>query len=97
MRLFISGDQCNGKPGLLNPQNFTFGQTIYASPLIAAAQNVEGVSSVTLTTFQRMDDPSSDGTASGYLTMGRLEIARCDNDPDRLDHGLFTLNLDGGK
>ncbi len=97
MRLFISGDQCNGNPGLLNPQNFTFGQTIYASPLIAAAQNVEGVSSVTLTTFQRMDDPSSDGTASGYLTMGRLEIARCDNDPDRLDHGLFTLNLDGGK
>ena len=97
LHLFISGDQCNGKPGLLNPQNFTFGQTIYASPLIAAAQAVEGVSSVTLTTFQRMDDPSSDGTASGYLTMGRLEIARCDNDPDRLDHGLFTLNLDGGK
>jgi Baseplate J-like protein len=97
MRLFISGDQCNGKPGLLNPQNFTFGQTIYASPLVAAAQAVEGVSSVILTAFQRMDDPSSDGTASGYLTMGRLEIARCDNDPDRLDHGLFTLNLDGGK
>ncbi|HEY6377365.1 MAG TPA: baseplate J/gp47 family protein, partial [Edaphobacter sp.] len=97
LRLFISGDQCNGKPGILNPQNFTFGQTIYTSPLIAAAQAVEGVSSVTLATFQRMDDPSSDGTASGYLTMGRLEIARCDNDPNRLDHGLFSLNLDGGK
>ena len=97
MNLFISGDQCNGKSGLLNPQNFTFGQTIYSSPLIAAAQTVEGVSSVTLTAFQRMDDPSSDGTASGYLTMGRLEIARCDNDPNRLDHGLFTLKMDGGK
>ncbi len=97
MHLFITGDQCNGKPGLLNPHNFTFGQTIYTSPLIAAAQSVGGVSSVTLTAFQRMDDPSTDAATTGYLTMGRLEIARCDNDPNRLDHGLFTLNLDGGK
>ncbi len=29
--------------------------------------------------------------------MGRLEIPRCDNDPDHLDHGLFTMTLDGGK
>jgi hypothetical protein len=97
MRLFITGDQCNGRPGLLNPRNFTFGETIYTSPFIAAAQAVEGVASGTLAAFQRMDDPSADGTAIGYLTMGRLEIARCDNDPNRLDHGLFSLNMDGGK
>ena len=35
--LFITGDQCNGSTGMLNPANFTFGQTVYASPLIAAA------------------------------------------------------------
>ena len=38
MHLFISGDRCNGKPGLLNSSNFSFGETVYASPLIAAAQ-----------------------------------------------------------
>jgi len=97
MRLFTTGNLCNGQPGILNPQNFTFGETIYASPFVAAAQGVDGVSSGTLTVFQRMDDPSSDGTTSGYLTMGRLEIARCDNDPDRLDHGVFVLHMDGGK
>ncbi|MGA3007081.1 MAG: putative baseplate assembly protein, partial [Opitutaceae bacterium] len=96
-KLLITGNQCGGQPGILNADNFTFGQTIYASPIVAAVQGVEGVSSVTLTVFQRMDDPSIDGAAQGWLTMGRLEIARCDNDPNRIDHGLLKLHMDGGK
>ena len=86
-----------GPGGILAPANFTFGQTVYASPLIAAAQAVEGVASVTLAAFARQDAPWSDGTTQGYLTLGRLEIPRCYNDPDHLDHGVFTLVLDGGK
>jgi hypothetical protein len=34
---------------------------------------------------------------TGYLSLGRLEIASCDNDPNHLDRGVFTLQLDGGK
>jgi hypothetical protein len=86
-----------GPDGLLSAANFTFGQTVYASPLIAAAQAVEGVSSVTLAGFSRMDAPWVDGRADGFLTLGPLDIPRCDNDPDHLDHGVFTLALDGGK
>jgi hypothetical protein len=97
MQVFITGNQCNGTSGLLNAANFTFGETVYASPLIAAAQAVDGVLSATLTLFERMDNPSLDGVAQGYLTLGALEIARCDNDPNHLDHGVFTLQLDGGK
>lgn len=99
MHLFIRGDRCNGQPGLLNAANFTFGETIYASPLIAAAQAVEGVLAATLTVFARMDarPGAPDGVTVGYLTMGRLEIPRCDNDPNHLDHGLFVLHMDGGK
>jgi predicted phage baseplate assembly protein len=97
MEIFTTGDLCDGTSGILNPANFTFGETIYTSPLIAAAQAVEGVSSVTLTAFQRMNDSLIDGAAQGYLTMGRLELARCDNDPNRLDHGIFVLHMDGGK
>jgi hypothetical protein len=29
--------------------------------------------------------------------MGRLEIAHCDNNPNRLDLGQFALTMDGGK
>jgi baseplate J-like protein len=96
MTMFI-GSGFTGSGGLLNAANFTFGQTVYASPLIAAAQAVPGVASVTLAVFSRLDAPWVDGVADGFLTMGRLEIPRCDNDPDHLDHGLFTLALDGGK
>ena len=72
---------------------------MYASPLIAAAQSVEGVLAATLTVFARMDAPWVRPTEfrPGYLTMGRLEIPRCDNDPNHLDHGIFVLHMDGGK
>ena len=39
----------DGSPGLLHPDNFTFGQTVYLSPLYAAALAVEGVESVEIT------------------------------------------------
>ena len=97
MQLFVMGNMCNGQPGLLDPANFTFGEAIYTSPFIAAAQGVEGVDSVTITAFQRMDDASDDGVAKGYLQMGTLELARCNNDPNRLDLGVLTINADGGK
>jgi hypothetical protein len=97
MMAFITGNQRTGAPGLLNPASFTFGQTVYTSPLVAAAQAVDGVQCATLTVFTRMDAPWVDGVAQGYLTMGRLDIPRCDNDPDHLDRGTFTLHMDGGK
>jgi predicted phage baseplate assembly protein len=97
MQVFTTGNVCTGQAGMLNPETFTFGQTIYTSPFIAAAQGVEGATSATMTLFQRMDEPSIDGVSLGYLTMGRVEIARCDNDPNRLDHGIFVLHMDGGK
>lgn len=97
MKLFITGDQCSGQRGLLNADNFVFGETVYASPLIAAAQSVDGVVSATLVTFGRLDEPWVDGTALGYIALARLEIACCDNDPNHLDRGVFALQLDGGK
>lgn len=97
IKVFVTGNQCNGQSGLLNAANFSFGETVYTSPLIAAAQAVEGVLSATLVTFARMDQPAVDGVAQGYLTMGRLEIPRCDNDPNHLNFGTFVLQMDGGK
>lgn len=97
MKLFITGDQCNGLPGLLDAANFVFGETVYASPLVAAAQSVDGVVSAALTLFSRLDAPWVDGVALGYITLGRLEIACCDNDPNHLDRGVFSLKMDGGK
>ncbi len=97
MDRFTSGTMHNGKPGLFNPANFSFGQTIYLSPFVAAAQSVDGVAAVQAVAFQRADDPASDATAAGFMTMHPLEIARLDNDLGRPDRGLFVLDLDDGQ
>ncbi|SEB38733.1 hypothetical protein [Terriglobus roseus] len=97
MQRFLSSSGCDGLEAVLKPENFFFGQTVYASPLIAAAQAVDGVVSVRLVRFERMDRPSDVGPQQGFLPMGRLEIARCDNDPNRRDRGIFSLQMDGGR
>jgi hypothetical protein len=86
----------DGRRGVFHPDNLTFGQTIYLSPLYAAAQSVDGVESAVITTFQRRDRPSSAALEDGRLTMGRLEIARMDNDPNFPERGTFTLRVEGG-
>jgi hypothetical protein len=95
--LFSDRDLPDARRGLFHPDNFTFGQTVYLSPLIAAAQAVEGVQSVQVTTFQRQGVPDPKPLAQGKLEIGRLEIARCANDPDFAEHGVFNLTLGGGK
>jgi hypothetical protein len=97
LSLFARGCSSGGRPGLFDPDNFTFGQTVYLSPWIAAAQKVQGVSSVTATVFQRLNDPESSGLDDAELKFDRLEIAELDNDPSHPERGVFRLNLTGGK
>ena len=87
----------DGRHGLFHPDNLTFAQPIYLSSLYAAAQGVEGVASVEVTTFQRQDRPNRDAFDKGRLELGRLEIARLDNDPNFPDRGVLRLTLQGGK
>lgn len=87
----------DGTLGIFHPDNFSFGQPVYLSPIYTAAQQVEGVSSVTITKFQRQGQNSSDALNAGKLVIGRTEIARCDNDPNFREHGLLNLDVEGGK
>jgi hypothetical protein len=95
--LFSRAEGPDGRRGLFHPDNFTFGQTVYLSPLYAAAQATEGVAGVEITRFERQDAPGSKGLDDGQLTLGRFEIARLDNDPNFPGRGTFTLNLRGGR
>jgi hypothetical protein len=87
----------DGRPGVFHPDKFTFGQTVFLSPLYAAAQAVEGVESVVITKFQRQGTDSDVALNAEKLELARLEIARCDNDPNFPERGVFRLTLDGGK
>ena len=86
----------DGSLGLFHPDRFAFGQTVHLSPLVAAAQAVDGVRTLRVTAFRRRDRPEDDSRAAGSIALGRLEIARLDNDPSYPDRGSFGLTLRGG-
>lgn len=97
MQIFSNRNLPDGRRGVFYPDNFSFGQTVYLSPFYAAAQAIDGVDSVAVTTFQRQDSPGTEGLENGKLTFGRYEIPRLDNDPNFPGRGSFHLNLRGGR
>jgi predicted phage baseplate assembly protein len=92
-----SRSSSGGRRGAFHPDNFTFGQPVYLSPLLAAAQAVTGVSWAEFRTFQRLGIPSRTALDEGALHIGRLEIARLDNDPSFPERGVLRLELEGGR
>ena len=99
----------DGKQGFFHPDNLTFGGGIYLSQLVATAQAVAGVMSVTVTRLKRLAEvphpsqmPDSSETASpeildGFLGLAPQEIARLDNDPSFPENGILILDLVGGR
>lgn len=87
----------DGRLGMFHPDRFSFGEPVYLSALYAAAQDVEGVDSVEITTFQRQGVDSTEAIDNGFLKLGPLEIARLDNDPNFRENGIFTLDMRGGR
>lgn len=97
LEVFSNRDLPDGRRGVFHPDNFTFGQPVYISHLYKAAQMVAGVASVKITTFQHQDNYSTEAIETGKLTLGRLEIARLDNDPNFPKHGVVRIITEGGK
>jgi hypothetical protein len=95
----------DGTKGFFHPDNLTFGEGIFVSKIVAAAQAVTGVQTVKVARLERFEvaEPSS-GEADpdelptgGILTLGPLEIARLDNDPNFPENGQLTLDMRGGR
>jgi hypothetical protein len=97
LALFTRGVRPDGQPGVFHPDQFSFGQPVYLSRIIAAAQETPGVRFVEALVFQRQGDPQSNALDSGILPLGRLEIARLDNDPSFPERGVLRLTMEGGQ
>src|SRR6185503_8519043 len=87
----------DGSRGQFHPDNFTFGQTVFLSTFYAAVQAVPGVQSAMITAFGRQGSPSEQALEAGSLSLGRLEIAVLDNDPNFPERGVLKLIVEGGK
>jgi hypothetical protein len=93
----------NRTVGFFHPDNFTFGQPVFLSQIVAKAMAVPGVRWIDTaagkgkpTRFQRWGEPAHGELAKGQIDMGRLEIARCDNDPSRPENGRLEFIMEGG-
>lgn len=78
------------------PDALTFGDPVRVSRLTALTASVPGVRSARITRLRRLNGPDAGELDAGLLRLGPLEVAQCDNDPDRPDDGRLTVDLIGG-
>ncbi|HEY2701511.1 MAG TPA: putative baseplate assembly protein [Pseudonocardiaceae bacterium] len=86
-----------GPTGFFRPGQIGFGTAIRESRLVATATALPGVISASVTKLQRLFAPPAGELAAGILTVGPLEIAELDNDPDRPERGRLTFTIGGGR
>lgn len=99
LEAFSSADLPRGQRGFFHPDNFTFGQPVYLSRVMATAKKVPGVDWITMKDggrFQRWGCKARGELAEGMIRMERLEIARLDNDPNAPENGRIEFIVRGG-
>lgn len=103
LQVFGSVDLPGGRRGYFHPDELTFGQPVYLSRLIARAMDVPGVRWVEVdpagdppARFQRWGQKPRGEIEQGYIDIGRLEIARLDNDPNAPENGRIAFHMEGG-
>ena len=97
LEVFSNRRLTDGRFGLFHADNLSFGDGIYLSALVAAAQAVAGVESVKVTKLQRIYEPANGEIETGVLPLDMLEIARLDNDPSFPENGRIRLDMRGGR
>jgi hypothetical protein len=92
-----AGVRNDGRLGLFHPDRFSFGEAVYLSPIVAAAQAVQGVESVQTLRFQRLAKSSPTSLANGVIPIGRLEVAQLADEANFRERGRLAIQIGGGK
>jgi hypothetical protein len=103
LQVFSSAVLPDGQLGFFHPDKFTFGESVYLSQIVATAMAVSGVRWVDFDPespkghrFQRWGVAAGDELTTGRIDIGRLEIARLDNDPNAPENGKIEFYMEGG-
>ncbi|WP_225847560.1 putative baseplate assembly protein [Streptomyces sp. HPF1205] len=96
-RVLGNGRVPGGRLGFFHPDALVFGEPVRVSGLVAVAAAVPGVLSAQVTRLRRLFRPDDGELAAGLLRVGPLEVAACDNDPDRPENGRLSLVIGGGR
>ena len=107
---FSDGYTPGGRRGFFHPDEWTFGQPLYASQLIGRALGVTGVGRVLSVSMRRLHPQGGPALTTvtidpddvpenivDKLEMQAFEILQVANDPSRLEHGRITFHFQGGR
>jgi predicted phage baseplate assembly protein len=92
---FSTGYTADGRRAFFHPDQWTFGQALYASQVLGAAQAVEGVDHVIEVRLRRWN-----AATPGFrdrIDVRSNEIILVDNDPDHLERGFIAFDIQGGR
>jgi hypothetical protein len=85
----------DGRKGFFHPDRWSFGQRLRASEVIGRIQRIEGVDHVASLTMKRWH--GSDSATHEITEVRANEIIRVRNDPDHMEEGFITLDMNGGR
>ncbi len=94
---FSNRNLAGGKRGFFHPDNFSFGDTVEVSSIIAAGMAVNGVEDIAVGKLKRMFEVDSAALEKGFLAMSSQEIAQLDNDLNFPERGKLMMTLSGGR
>ena len=94
----------DGRRGFFHPDEFTFGQPLYVSDLVAAVMGVPGVEWVDVDDegatgplrLRRMGRDPAGEMASGRIMAAPREVLRADSDASLPENGRFDVVVRGG-
>lgn len=102
-RTLVSGESATGTRGFFHPDNFTFGDPVYLSQIVATIMQVPGVvwvdvddSSGKPNHFRRFGQKTRGELGQGVIVVAPFEIIRVDNDPTAPHNGRIELYMEGG-
>ncbi|WP_243788584.1 putative baseplate assembly protein [Saccharopolyspora gloriosae] len=95
LRAFSDRRLRGGRLGFFHPEALSFGDPVRLSRLVAAATAVPGVRSVQVTRLRRLFHDDAGELEEGVLRVHPLEIACCENDPERPENGVLTFDFGG--
>ena len=96
---FSSRLLAGGRRGFFHPDEWTFGQPVYLSRVVAAVSEVPGVASVVTRRLHRLGEtePPELVPEDGVLEVAERQVVVLDNDPNFPENGKLELELGGGR
>lgn len=86
----------HGRHGFFHPDNFSFGQPLYMSQLIAFVMAIEGVASVEVTKLHKLGRLPQNELSTNIIAPDDLEILEMRDDPNFPERGLLEIEVGGG-